>query len=154
VLQPIVHDSAHVFGRDPCHRRKVTPLDLVMDENPPGAAVFAEKLRKLEQRSRQAGFYGQKAGGGQRLIGLPQARCQNRYKIIADFRILARVFLEILAADETQFAIPDGKNRSDLGRPSMMASSPAISPGPMIATIRSSPRAEVMTTLSNPRSSR
>jgi hypothetical protein len=33
----------------------------------------------------------------------------------------------------------------------MMASSPAISPGPRITKIRSSPRAEVRTTLSIPR---
>jgi hypothetical protein len=42
---------------------------------------LTEKLRELEQCSCQAGFYGQKAGGGESLVGLPQARCQHGYEI-------------------------------------------------------------------------
>ena len=102
-LHPIFHDSAHIFGRDPCRRRKVVPLDLMMNENPPGAAVLAEKFRQIKQRSCQAGFDGQKADGGESLVGFPQARGQHGYEVAADFGMLAHALLELLPANETQF---------------------------------------------------
>ena len=61
-------------------------------------------------RARRA-FTVRKLVAASSLVGLPQARCQNAYEITADFGILARVFLEILPADEAQLAIPDGEDR-------------------------------------------
>ena len=57
------------FSRGPGHRRKVALADLMADQNPPCASIFAEILCELEERARC--FYSQKAVGGHGFVGFP-----------------------------------------------------------------------------------
>src|SRR6266478_5697048 len=93
---PIAHHPAYVFARHAGHRRAVALADMLAD---------------LEDRTRQACLYRQKAGGGHCLVGLSQARGHHVDEVLVNFRMPYGPFFEFRAADEPQLAISDREHR-------------------------------------------
>jgi hypothetical protein len=52
VSVPIAQHPAHVFARHPRHRRQVTLVDRVADEDTPATLVLAEIVGEVEQGAR------------------------------------------------------------------------------------------------------
>src|SRR6266478_387371 len=82
---PIAYHPAHIFACHPAIAARSPSQILWRIMTRPRAVVLADILSELDQSARQARLYGQKAGGGHRLV---------------DFRMPASPFFECRAADE------------------------------------------------------
>src|SRR6266436_2984142 len=108
---PIAHPPAYVFARHAGHRREVALANLVAEHDASRAVVLADMLADLEDRTRHARLYRQKAGGAHCLVGLSQARGHHVDEVLVDFRMPYGPFFEFRAADETQLAISDREHQ-------------------------------------------
>ena len=86
---PIAQSPAHVFARDPGHRREITLAELVADQDAPRAVLFAEQALASSSRARaRRDFTVRKlAAATASSVSRKRAR-QHVHKILVDFGIL------------------------------------------------------------------
>src|SRR5262245_5631785 len=115
-LPQIAQDATDVLARHPGHGSQILAADPLVEPNASATRVLADIVREFEQRAGNTAPHRQEALGGQRLIGLAQARRQDGREMLVDPRIVFGAVLERLPGDvsECRIAQRDGRCRPRL----------------------------------------
>src|SRR5262249_25731629 len=136
------------------HGSEVVLADLLTDDDPARPDFHPEMFCQLEHRAGDPAFERKEATGCNHRVCFAQAFSKKLDQRFVELRMFFCKGLERGAAEQLNVASRTATTDAERGSPSMIESSPTMSPRPTKARMRSSPERETIVTLRSPSSMR